>query len=389
MDAATIPKLAGSTAAASSTVLTDDEADATAPSSALLSVSTQPSHNDNDDDDGDGGDFNVDDQDDSDSRMDEGEVDPSLSASVTSSNIRSTQATTPSTLAEATVGAPPAAPARTASAPAPTPNDRSLTSNSEGLVLFDLTNKPGGTLLFSPHTVKTILDLKLLGVGYERQRLSFVQIRTQLAEKIADNVTVPALELADGSHIMESWAIAEYLERTHPNGHLIFGNSSTKRLAALLNDFGKTILAPHLGPLTMPGVHALLDAESAHYFANEKIGAARFHKLCSLSAAEKEAHVAALQTKLGVVETMLNAEGEVKTGYEGEGSEGKRSRWVAGGPEPSHADFVLFGWYVFSRAAGSAVVKDVWSAHPAIRQWVKAMLEWCGSDITNDLVPLS
>lgn len=84
-----------------------------------------------------------------------------------------------------------------------------LSSGVEGLILFDLTNEPGGTTAFSPHCTKTVLDLKLLGVGYERQRLSFVQIRTDLAARVAENVTVPTLELSDGTHLTESWAIAE------------------------------------------------------------------------------------------------------------------------------------------------------------------------------------
>lgn len=85
----------------------------------------------------------------------------------------------------------------------------SLSPQIQGLVLYDLTNKPNSNLLFSPHTLKTILDLKLLGIGYERQRLTFTQIRGELSSKVADNVTVPTLELSDGTNIIESWAIAE------------------------------------------------------------------------------------------------------------------------------------------------------------------------------------
>ena len=236
-------------------------------------------------------------------------------------------------------------PPATAAATAETVVDRSLTSAVDGLVLFDLTNKPGGTVCFSPHTIKTILDLKLLNVGYERQRLSFVQIRSELADKVAENVTVPTLELSDGTHIIESWAIAEWLERHHPEGSRLFGGSaSTKRLAALLNDFGKSILAPHLGPLAIPGVYNILEPESQAYFTDVKLGP-RWAKISAMSAAERESHITLAAAKLGVVEAMLNAEtgaagpvGGLVNDFNGLNVKPKGSVWLAGGDEPTHAD---------------------------------------------------
>lgn len=81
----------------------------------------------------------------------------------------------------------------------------------DGLILFDLTSKPGAHDAFSPHCIKTIVDLRILGVqGFERSRLTFTQIREDLAEKIGHpGVTVPTLELADGSHLTDSWKISE------------------------------------------------------------------------------------------------------------------------------------------------------------------------------------
>ncbi|PWN46804.1 hypothetical protein IE53DRAFT_302251, partial [Violaceomyces palustris] len=228
-----------------------------------------------------------------------------------------------------------------------------LNSAMEGLVLYDLTDKVSGKALFSPHTIKTILDLKLLNIGYDRQRLSFVEIRTELASKVAENVTVPTLELGDGSHLSDSWAIAEYLERKHPEGHKIFGSTASKRLAAMLNDFGKTVLGPHLGPLAMPGVEAILDKESAAYFRDVKIGSTRWSKITNLSASEKENHISQAASKLHVIEAMLNSEsgGPNDAVIHGATSNVKRNRsiWLAGGEEPSHADvsgdFFFFFWF--------------------------------------------
>ncbi|KAJ1581523.1 hypothetical protein NDA11_005127 [Ustilago hordei] len=353
-----------------------------------------------------------------------------LAISETDSNVRVAPSDTGSAASAASAATPATAVTGTAdnvndAVPAPAParqpaeptqhttraDSASLSTSSSGLVLFDLTDRANGTACFSPHTIKTILDLKLLNVGYERQRLTFIQIRNDLAERIADNVTVPALELSDGSHIVDSWNIAEYLERRHPEGYRIFGNSSTKRLAAMLNQFGKTVLAPHIGPLAQKGVHEMLDDESARYFAEVKIGKQRWAKISAMTQAERDAHVQQAIAKLEVVNAMLTCEGGPDStpshpiesvvdassssqfvganGGAGGGvrsaSRSKQPLWFAGGEEPTHADFVLFGWYVFSRAAGEKVAREIWFAHKPIKKWVEAMLEWCG-DLANDFV---
>lgn len=305
-----------------------------------------------------------------------------LTISETDSNIRLTAPDEPN--ATATSSAAPHEPTSSSSQEA---DKHALTPSSTGLVLFDLTSKPGGTACFSPHTVKTLLDLKLLNVGYERQRLTFIQIRNDLASRIADNVTVPALELSDGSHVVDSWNIAEYLERRHTEGGRIFGGKAGKRLAAMLNQFGKTVLAPHIGPLAQKGVHGMLDDESARYFADVKIGSARWRKVSSMGETERTAHVEAAVAKLEVVNAMLTCEG----GGVGEGVSGRsrsKSRgpvWLAGGDEPTHADFVLFGWYVFTRAAGQRTTKEIWGAHQAVWRWVEALESWAG-ELADDFV---
>ncbi|EST05266.1 Glutathione S-transferase, N-terminal [Kalmanozyma brasiliensis GHG001] len=315
-----------------------------------------------------------------------------LTISESSSNVRVAASDTNSYASAGTNASVPApAPARSADEPAPTPSrtdNHALSTSSSGLVLFDLTDRLGGTRCFSPHTVKTLLDLKLLNVGYERQRLTFVQVRNELADKIGDNVTVPALELSDGSHIVDSWNIAEYLERRHPEGHRIFGDSATKRLAAMLNSFGKTVLAPSIGPLAQKGVHAMLDEESKAYFADVKIGKTRWAKVSNLSASERDAHVQAAVAKLEVINAMLTCESAERGGAGENGrsrSRGRQPVWLAGGDQPTHADFVLFGWYVFTRAAGEKTAKEIWGAHKPVWRWVEAMLEWSG-ELAQDFV---
>lgn len=279
---------------------------------------------------------------------------------------------------------------------------RALSTSSDGLILFDLTNESGGRLEFSPHCVKSIVDLKLLNIGYERQRLSFVEVRSHLEKRIMQGVTVPSVELSDGSHLTDSWKIAEvstrysiygrcalrltipprlfaraqYLEAKHPSGHLLFPSPSAKAYAAFMHEYGR-LLAPHISVLAIPGVASILDPASKDYFINSKLGSAKYNRALNATGAEKAAHIESAQKILTSVESTLALGGHRSpTGQ----------KWLAATDQPSHADACLFGWYVYTRPAGQAVTREVWNAHPHVAAWVKDMLAWCGDEIVKDFV---
>lgn len=321
--------------------------------------------------------------------------------------------------------------------------DKSSNFPVEGLVLFDLTAQPGSKSTFSPHCIKTVVDLRILAVtGYERARLSFAQIRNDLENKIGHpGVTVPTLELGDGSHLTDSWTIAEvsqvcrtdetggygrvshgycipppsllssndslkeailirpcatvlcplyqFLEENHPLGHLLFPSTTAKRLASFINELGRSLLAPHLGALSIPKVAELLDAESEDYFIHRKVGTQRFNKLAGLSEQERDTHVQGAIKVLGVIEAALTASpARVEASSSSSPSSSSTSRWLAGTQEPSHADACLYGWYVYTRAAGPVVTRSIWSsAHPRIAAWVVEMNRWAGDEVTKDFLP--
>ncbi|CAO1627004.1 unnamed protein product [Sympodiomycopsis kandeliae] len=256
---------------------------------------------------------------------------------------------------------------------------QSLSPSTDGLILFDLTNQSGGNLTFSPHCLKSIIDLKILNVGYERQRLSFVEVRSHLERRISEGVTVPSVELSDGSHLTDSWKIAEYLESRHPQGDLLFPNPAVKAFASFLNEFGK-LLAPHISVLSIPNVANLLDAQSKDYFINSKLGVHRYQRALSATQEEKASHIEAAKKMSLSVEAAL-AQNEARTSRQV-----TRSKWLAGTLEPSHADACLFGWYVYTRPAGHAVTREIWHSHPHIANWIQNMLDWCGPEIIKDFV---
>ncbi|CAO1631976.1 unnamed protein product [Parajaminaea phylloscopi] len=263
----------------------------------------------------------------------------------------------------------------------------SPTFTMEGFILFELTSQPGAQKVFSAPCMRTIVDLHILGAtGYERSRLTFSQIRGELAAKTGDpSVTVPTLELGDGSHLTESWRIAEYLATKHPAGHLLFPSPTVKRLAALYNEMGASLLAPHLRPLCIPNIAAMLDESSKAYFIQRKIGSARFEKSASMPAEERESHIEAAVKVLATVEAALACSGSRST--RGHGHELGGSQWLASTEMPSHADACLYGWYVYSRTAGAAVTKALWhTEHPNLSRWVNDMNDWLGQEVTSNFV---
>ncbi|PWN28902.1 hypothetical protein BDZ90DRAFT_218315 [Jaminaea rosea] len=256
---------------------------------------------------------------------------------------------------------------------------RALSSDLNGLILFDLTNQPGSTLAFSPHCIKTVVDLAILNIGYERQRLTFHQVRTDLEARTQPGVTVPSVEMSDGTHLVDSWAIAEFLAKHHPEGHKLFPTMTSKRMALFLSEVGRTFLTPNLGPLVMPSVAAKLDDESRRYFVEEKLGKERFNKMSAIGAEERQAYIDGAKKVLGTVEAMLgcNDSGTSST---------SSSPWLDSGESPSHADAILYGFVVFSRMAGKETYGKLWNGFPSIKAWIEAMDKWIGEGITKDYV---
>lgn len=224
--------------------------------------------------------------------------------------------------------------------------------------------------------MKTILDLKLLDIGYDRQRLTFTEVRSKLSSRVSENVTVPTLELSNGSHLTDSWIISQYLYKNHPKGSLLFPTSSSRSFSRMVEGFGKFALAPNLGPITRVEIWKNLDEESQDYFEGQKITKKKMDQFRALSREDKETYAESCASALEPIQAALMVAKE---------SSPTAQVWLEGGSHPTHADFVLFGWQCYSRIAGKVFTKQIWNAHPAVAKWVQDMNDWAGPEITADL----
>ncbi|KAJ8118292.1 hypothetical protein ONZ43_g4018 [Nemania bipapillata] len=85
------------------------------------------------------------------------------------------------------------------------------------IVLFDLpSRKPNHA--WSLNTWKTRLVLNYKGIDYETEWLEYPDIKPRLLPHFPNNkeFTVPTVKFPDGTYIMDSWAIAQEIEKQHP-----------------------------------------------------------------------------------------------------------------------------------------------------------------------------
>ncbi|KAI1149517.1 putative glutathione S-transferase [Nemania diffusa] len=92
---------------------------------------------------------------------------------------------------------------------------------SSKIVLFDLPSREPNHA-WSLNTWKTRLALNYKGLDYETEWLEYPDIKPRLLPHFPDNkdFTVPTVKLPDGTYIMDSWVIAQELEKRYPSPSL-------------------------------------------------------------------------------------------------------------------------------------------------------------------------
>ncbi|WWC90318.1 uncharacterized protein L201_005251 [Kwoniella dendrophila CBS 6074] len=231
-------------------------------------------------------------------------------------------------------------------------------------------SNPDGRVI-SPHVWKTKLDLAFFKQEVTNSSKTFPQIRGELAELTKNqSVTVPTIEV-DGEFITDSWEIAEYLEEQHgtPEKSLFGGSKEGKEFAKFIEIWSNTTLANELRPLVGASITKHFDSESKTYFIKSKFGGdIRKHSelIDKFEIKEElEKQLSAARNRLNVINDLLKYK-----------KENKEQLYLLGGNQPSHADFLLFGWYT-SSTLHPAVEKGVWRHEdiPLVGEWLDLILD--------------
>lgn len=181
---------------------------------------------------------------------------------------------------------------------------------------------------FSPHCWKTRLALAHKGLTFDPVATRFTEIAARCDGAFK---TVPIIE--DGPvKLVDSWAIAEYLEQTYPDRPSLFGGPIGHAHARFVQNWAQTQLHPQIARLIIHDIYTHLSPEDHAYFrtSREKALGAALEEV----QAGREDRLAAFRAALEPARQTLKAQ-----------------PFIAG-DAPLYADYVLFGALQWARVVG-------------------------------------
>ena len=152
---------------------------------------------------------------------------------------------------------------------------------------------------FSPYCWRARLALAHKGLAVETIPRRFPDTAA-IAAHGAQKVPV----LLDGDRtIVDSWAIAEYLEDTYPDRPSLFGGEGGRALAKFINGWADATMTAAIARLVVSDIPPLLDAPDRDYFvaSREK----RFGMPLAQVTADRETRVTAFRDSLNPIRMLV------------------------------------------------------------------------------------
>jgi glutathione S-transferase len=201
---------------------------------------------------------------------------------------------------------------------------------------------------FSPHGWKAVMALKHKGLEFEERPTRFTDIAS--IEQGATS-TVPVLR-HDTETVVDSFAIAEYLEKNWPDRPSLFGGEGGRTSARLIEAWSQTQLHTVITRIAARDIWTMLDERDQAYFRptrEKRLGAT----LEQVEAARDE-QAALLISRLEPLRVML----------------GRQS--FIGGAGPLFADYIVFGALQWLR-----VTATLWplAADDPVSAWFERCLD--------------
>ncbi len=217
-------------------------------------------------------------------------------------------------------------------------------------VLYDLAGADDRR--FSPHCWKSKMALKHKELDFKTEPCTFLEVKEKVA--FADWERVPAL--ADGdTNVGDSWAIAEYLERTYPDAPSLFGSSEGKAFARFSNEFANTVLHPQIAGAIVYDIHDRLVEADREYFRISREAA--FKRSFDDLRNDREAFVTRLRAALAPVRNIVS------------------HHPFLSGEKPTYADYCIFGALQWARCSSDY---PLLSADDPVLAWRNRILEMFG-----------
>jgi glutathione S-transferase len=202
---------------------------------------------------------------------------------------------------------------------------------------------------FSPYCWRSRMALAHKGLEAEAVPWRFTE-KAAIAFAGSDKVPV----LVDGAKtVVDSWAIAEYLEECYPEAPNLFqGTPASQRFLATWSD---TVLVPALGRLIVSDIPALLDAKDRAYFIESR--EQRFGMTLAQVTAGREARLPDFRALLLPLRHLL------------------KYQPFLGGPAPDYGDYCVFGTLMWPRVVSPLALLE---PGDAVHDWQERMLDLHG-----------
>ena len=178
---------------------------------------------------------------------------------------------------------------------------------------------------FSPYCWRTRMALAHKGLSAESIPWCFTE-KQSIAPYKSEKVPV----LLDGDNsVVESWAIANYLEDTYPDRPSLFGGEGGRAMARMINWWGDIAIVNGIFPMIAADVHSHLKPEDAAYFRRTR--EERMGKPLEELTTDRDKEVAKFRRSLDPLRLTL------------------RTQAFLGGDAPNYADYIVFGGFQWAR----------------------------------------
>lgn len=201
---------------------------------------------------------------------------------------------------------------------------------------------------FSPFCWRTRMALAHKGLTAET-------IPWCLTEKdaIAPHQSEKVPVLLDGDiAVVDSWAIANYLEDTYPDRPSLFGGAGGRALCCMLNCWGDVAVMAGLFPMIVVDIFLQMKPVDAAYFRKSR--EARFGKPLEEVAAGRDQAVEGFRKSLEPLRLTL------------------KTQAYLGGEKPNYADYIVFGPFQLSRVVSPF---KLLAADDPVHAWRERLLD--------------
>jgi glutathione S-transferase len=192
------------------------------------------------------------------------------------------------------------------------------------LKLFELVGTDA-TRPFSPYCWRTRMALAHKGLTADSIPWRFTE-KSAIAPHGSEKVPVM---LDNDKAVVDSWAIANYLEDSYPERPSLFGGDGGRAMARFMNGWGDIAIVGGIFPFIIADIPNNLAEVDAAYFRTSR--EARFGKTLEQVAAGRDQAVTGFRKSLEPLRQTL------------------KTQPFIGGNRPNYADYIVFGGFQWAR----------------------------------------